>query len=354
MEDLRIDSHKLLYHTERVHYWLKGKDIYPIYVEISPSGTCNHRCIFCAFEYLNYKPQFINKDVLKKTLSEMARCQVKSVMFSGEGEPFLHKDMPDFIAHARRVGLDVAVAINGVLFTPNIARQCLGSLTWIKVSINAGTKKTYAKIHGCREEDFDKVISNIKAAVRIKKKNKYACTIGAQIVLLPENIQEVIKLADLLKNIGIDYLVVKPFVKHLMSSHNITRELTKKELLKLENKLKKFDRGNFKVYFRAHSFFKIKQPRAYKKCLSLSFFCEITSNGNIYTCGPFLGKDNFCYGNIYKNSFVEIWKGQKRKRILNMVATKLDVRKCMKNCRLDEINKYLWELKHLPLHVNFI
>ena len=146
MEDLRIDNHKLMYHIERVNDWVKGKDIYPVYIEISPSGVCNHRCIFCAFEYLKYRPRFIDKDILRRTLKELAKCGVKSVMFSGEGEPFLHKDLPALILYAKKTGLDVACAINGVLFSPDIAARCLGALTWVKISINAGTKKTYAKI----------------------------------------------------------------------------------------------------------------------------------------------------------------------------------------------------------------
>lgn len=353
MEDLRIDNHKLIYHIGRVNDWLKGEEIYPIYIEISPSGTCNHRCIFCAFEYLDYKPRFIDKEVLKKTLKELADCKVRSIMFSGEGEPFLHKDLPEIILYARKVGLDIACAINGVLFSPQKAKRCLGALTWIKVSINAGTKKTFSKIHNCREEDFDRVMFNLKEAVKIKRKNKYACTIGAQIVLLPENIKEIARLANLLKEIGVQYLVVKPFIKHLMSAHNISREITHKELSILENELKKFSKDNFKIYFRAHSFMKLKEPRFYKRCLGLPFFCEITSNGNIYTCGPYLGNSDFCYGNIYENSFVEIWKGRKRKQILERVS-RMDARLCMKNCRLDEVNRYLWELKNLPGHVNFI
>ncbi|MBM3252758.1 MAG: radical SAM protein [Candidatus Omnitrophica bacterium] len=353
MEDLRVDNHKLMYHIERLHSWLRGEDIYPVYIEISPSGTCNHRCIFCAFEYLNYKSQFIDKKVLKRTLRGLAKCRVKSIMFSGEGEPFLHKNLPEFILYAKQVGLDVACAINGVLFTPEIAKQCLSALTWIKVSINAGTRKTYSKIHGCKEKDFDKVIFNLKEAVDIKRQNGHPCTIGAQIVLLPENIKEIEILANSLRKIGIQYLVVKPFIKHLMSGHNISREITDKELFALENRLKEFSKNDFKIYFRAHSFIKLKEPRPYKRCLGLPFFCEITSNGNIYTCGPYLGDSNFCYGNIYKDSFIEIWKGRKRKQILERIS-KLDVSRCMKNCRLDEINRYLWELRNLPPHVNFI
>jgi radical SAM protein with 4Fe4S-binding SPASM domain len=353
MEDIRIDSHKLIYHPQQVYKWLKGDDIYPIYIEISPSGVCNHRCIFCAFEYLGYKPKFIDKDVLKRAISDMAGLGVKSIMYSGEGEPFLHPDLTELILYSKKVGIDVAVAMNGSLFSPYVAKECLSALTWIKISINAGTRSSYAKIHGCSEKEFDKVIYNLKEAVRIRKENGYNCTIGGQIVLLPENKEEVTILIGLLKDIGLDYLAVKPFIKHPLSSHNISRDLNEEELSKLYEKVKGFGTEGFKIYFRTHSFVKLKEPKPYEKCLGLAFFCEITSNGNIYTCGPYLGKESFCYGNIYKNSFLEIWKSKERKAVLDRIA-RLDVQDCMKNCRLDEMNKYLWELKHPSPHVNFI
>ena len=44
---------------------------------------------------------------------------------------------------------------------------------------------------------------------------------------------------------------------------------------------------------------------------------------------------------LYQNTFKEIWKGKKRKQIMGMVRTKLDTSQCMRNCRLDEINRYL-------------
>lgn len=38
----------------------------------------------------------------------------------------------------------------------------------------------------------------------------------------------------------------------------------------------------------------------------------------------------------------------------NRPQEKLDTHKCRINCMMDEINRYPWELKHLPEHWNFI
>ncbi len=355
MDDFRIDSHKLMYHVSRVNQWLNGENIYPIYIEISPSGKCNHRCYFCAFDYLEYKKPFINKDVLMEMLSEAARCGVKSVMYAGEGEPLLHKHIDQLILHAKRVGIDVAVTTNAVFFNDELARQCLASLTWIRASLDAGTKETYAKIHHCHPDDFDLVIENITNAVKLKRENAHTCSIGVQLLLLPENYGEITTLATLLKHIGVDYLIIKPFSKHPMSYATIDKNFHYGDLLALDNQLQGFSSDDFKIIFRVHAMEKLQNKEMpYKRCLGLPFFAYIDSIGNIYACSAFLGNDKFCYGNIYDDSFSEIWEGAQREQVLEMVATELDVTQCREICRLDEINRYLWELKNPAPHVNFI
>jgi GTP 3',8-cyclase len=353
--DLRIDNHKLMFHVGRVNQWLRGKNVFPIYVEISPSGACNHRCLFCAFDYLKYKPRFIDTDKIMKTLKEMGKCGIKSVNYSGEGEPFMHKDMVDIILETKKEGMNAAVAINGVLFTKEKAEKCLSALTWVKVSLNAGTKESYARIHGCSENDFRKVLQNLSDLIAIRKKQGLKTTIGAQMLLLPENQKEPVILAKTLKNIGVDYLVIKPFIKHPMSSNEISGKFKYSKIRQLEDKLELINDSNFKVIFRAHAMDKLESgSRLYKRCYGLPFFTEIISNGDVYTCGPYLGNKKYCYGNIYENTFKEIWFGKRRKNILKYVENRLDVSKCMKNCRLDEINRYLWEIKHPAAHVNYI
>ncbi|MFH1537323.1 MAG: radical SAM protein [bacterium] len=354
MDDLKIDGHKLLYHPGRVSNWLGGAAVYPIYMEISPTARCNHRCVFCAFDYVEYPDRSLETGRLKRIIAEIAGLGVKSIMYAGEGEPFLHPDMAKIIAHTKRCGIDTAVATNATLLTPAAADACLGSLAWMRVSMNAGTPLGYAFVHGTSEKMFHKAVDNLKYAVELKRREGLGCTIGAQLVLVGENMGEVLPLAELLSEAGADYLTVKPCVSHPLSRHGRAEECDPAEIERLHGELEKFENENFKIVFRRHSFRKLAAERQrYGACHGINFFAEIASDGEVYTCGPFLGVKEHSYGNINESSFREIWEGERRKKVLRHVS-ELDVGRCMPNCRLDEINLYLWQLLNPPDHVNFI
>jgi radical SAM protein with 4Fe4S-binding SPASM domain len=355
MDEFRIDSHKLIFHPDRVSRWLDGEDIYPIYAEISPSGACNHRCTFCALDFMEYKPRFLNTDILKERLSEMGRLGLRSVMYGGEGEPFLHKDLADIIVHTKRSGIDVGITTNGVLLSPAISEKILGSTAWIKVSLNAGTAETYAKVHRTQAQDFERVIGNLKEAVSIQKRLGTDCTIGVQMVLIPENADTAEDLARTAKEIGLRYVVIKPYSQHHKSITQTYSEVDYAKFQYLKEKLAPYADSSFSVIFREKTMQKMKRTkRGYERCLALPFWSYIDSGGNVWGCSAYLSDDAFRYGNISEQTFEQIWKGQRRRENLRMVATELDPEECRMNCRMDEINLYLWELAHPSAHVNFI
>lgn len=351
----RIEGQKLTFHISRLNQWQNGKDIYPIYIEISPSGVCNHRCLFCAFDYMEYQPRFLDTKLLKDRLYEMANLGIKSIMYAGEGEPLLHKNIGSIINHTRGVGIDIALTTNGVLLNKELLDETLGNITWIKVSINGATKETYAKIHKTRPQDFDRAIENLSYTVRLKKTKGYKCTLGIQVLLLPENCKEILPLAKKAKDMGLDYLVVKPYSHHPFSKTTRYKNINYSKYLHLADKVEKLNSDNFNVIFRIHTMKKWdRAKRDYRHCYALSFWSYIDAEGNVWACSAYLGDKRFLYGNIYKNTFQEIWQGSRRKEIHDWAGNNLDTNKCRLNCRMDEINRYLWELKNPCEHVNFI
>ncbi len=351
-ENIRMDSHKLIYHPDVVARWMKGENIYPIELEVGLTNACNHRCIFCAVDYTGYRPDRIDSHIFIKNLEELAPRGVKSIIYAGEGEPLLHTEAPNIINQTKNLGIDAAISTNGVLLTPEVSRECLKSLTWIRFSVAGITNDTYHNIQRGRQEDLEKVLFHMEEAVKVKREQNLSTTLGVQLLLLPDNKDEIVQMGKELRKIGVDYFTVKPFSQHPQSRQIL--QVDYQEMLSLEEKVKDLQTDDFKVYFRAHSMQKLACERGYKQCLALPFMVYIDAKGNLWPCIVFMGKDELKYGNLYEDSFVDIWEGEDRQEIIKYFM-QMDLEKnCRELCRLDEMNRYLDELKHPGEHVNFI
>ncbi len=351
-ENIRMDSHKLIYHPEAVAGWLRGENIYPVEIEISPSGTCNHRCVFCAVDYMGYQPDFLKKDIILRDISQMSGRGLKSVICSGEGEPLLNKDMPDIANEIKACGVDVAMSTNGALFTSEKLQDCLRAFTWVRYSVASMEDASYDRIQRGKPGDLERVKTNLVEAVRVKKAQGLSTTLGVQCLLLPDNMAGLPDMARQLREIGVDYLTVKPYSQHLHSEN--TFEIDYGAMLDLERELKEYETEQFSVYFRANAMKKMHHKKCYRQCHGLPFMTHIDARGNIWPCVAHIGTEEFCYGNIYEETFEKIWEGRRRQEVLEKLNS-LDINKiCREACRMDEINQYLNELKYPGKHINFI
>jgi radical SAM protein with 4Fe4S-binding SPASM domain len=351
MKKLDIDAHKLMFHPERVSNWKTEGDCFPIYVEIGPTNYCNHRCVFCALDYLERGKTCIDQEVMTTTLKDMAISGVKSVMFAGEGESLLHPDISQFVQTAKTEGIDVSITTNGVLFNEEKAREILPHLSWLRFSLDAGTKENYSYIHGTKESDFNRVLLNIEYAAKLKQEAKYPVEIGVQALLTNRSLTELIPLAKMLKNIGADNLQIKPYSHHPASKNDLSFDYQTAE--EIRGELESISDSGFNVIYRNKTIERVCQDRDYDKCYGLPFFALIDSRGNIIPCNMFYNNEEFTYGNLYEKSFSEIWGGEKRKEVLKKIEDK-GISECRKGCRLDSINKYLERIKNPKQFDNFI
>jgi len=355
MDRFRIDSHKLQYHVGRVHDWHLGRNVYPIYIEVGPSGACNHRCSFCALDFMQYQRRFLDWPVFEARLEEMGRLGVKSMMHAGEGEPLLHPNLADMVRVGKASGIDQSVTTNGVLFTPEKAEGILPHTEWVRVSLDAASRDVYARLHRTRPEDFDKVLHNLTQAIRIRRANGWRCALGVQMLLLPENRHEATTLAGIARDLGVDYLVVKPYSQHPLAISREYEDISYHEDLALDDDLREFNTAEFHVVFRVRAMRKWDcAARSYSRCNALAFWTYIDAGGSVWGCSNFLGDERFRLGSLYEESFQEIWEGERRRGVLQWLQDELDLHECRVNCRMDEVNCYLWDLKNPPDHVNFL
>lgn len=363
MDELRIDSHKLQYHPKRVSKFLdsvgnpeKLRTIFPIYVEISPVGACNHRCSFCSVDYIGYKPVILNLEKLKKVADDFHKHDVKSVMFAGEGEPFVNKQMTEIVEYYGQKDIDVAFTTNGTVIPDKFFGKALDYVSWIKVSVNGG-EESYQLIHKAKDNDFKKVFDNLKRLSSERDARGLKLKVGVQMVLLPHNAHEVLSLAQKVKEAGCDYFVVKPFSQHKSSINREFENLDYADFLKLEQELQSFNDQNFTVVFRANAISKKGDGSpTYAKCYSTpNFWAYIMASGDVYSCSAYLLDERFKLGNIGENSFAEIWQSDRRNSHCKFIENELDIKECRENCRMDEVNRYLSDLVNDDIeHVNFI
>lgn len=57
----------------------------------SPVANCNHRCLFCHYNYLGHKGKF-PKGRMLTLVDELAKAGTRSLVFAGIGEPTLNSE----------------------------------------------------------------------------------------------------------------------------------------------------------------------------------------------------------------------------------------------------------------------
>jgi len=357
MDKYRIDSHKLLWHLDRVLEWQKIRVVPPIYIEVSPVSFCNHNCIFCGIDFARIEKFELKSDYFCKRLEEMGKLGVRSIMFAGEGEPLLHKDLPKFVRVGKEGGIDISLTTNGTLGNYEIWEEILPFLTWIRFSVDAGTPDVHAKVHNVSTNLFPKTVKSIEEAVKVKHKMNLNVTIGVQFLIIDENISDIENAMTLFSGIGVDYFTLKSYSLHPQMIKKMDALYTDGIIKHINEFVDKYrNSSNMNIIFRRKAIRKYMDGnKMYQHCRALPFWGYISSRGDFYTCSVFIGDERFKAGNIYESDMKQIFSGDKRRTSIDYgEKTLLIADECRLNCRMARINEFLEMLENKPEHMNFI
>ena len=371
----QFDSQKIVYHPDWIRRWREYPfSTPPIYMEISPIGLCNHRCTFCAKEVMGYPNRSLSAGLLAGFITELKKLRerdpdglgIKSIMFAGEGEPTLHVELQKIIKTAFENGIETALTTNATGLTKKFSDLSLEHLSWIKASINAGTRETYSLVHQTSETHWDKVWRNLAEAIELRARFGYKCEIGCQTVLLvndtldvngrlvPANWREAPLLARKAKEAGLDHVVIKPYGQNPYSLGTEKRYGRMsyggfiKELDDIEAELRTLEDDSFKIVFRWKAFLDHQAAeRKYEKCLATPMsWAYLQSDGMIISCAAHNSNPDFDLGNINSQTFEQIWWGAKRRQHIEFMKN-FDISVCRKNCRMHNVNEALESLKNV-------
>ena len=199
---------KPLLHAEQLNDLRRGVKPVPVHVQLILSDLCNQDCGFCAYRMStglstelfhigsNHNPnRKIATEKALEILDDCADIGVKAIQFTGGGEPTVHKDHLAIFAHAQSLGLKTALVTNGVRLKPDYP---IMAMSWIRVSVDAGTPATYAKVRNVPDLHWDKVWTNLESL------HDYDGNLGIGFVVTKDNQHEIAECAKLAQEVGAD------------------------------------------------------------------------------------------------------------------------------------------------------
>ncbi|KKS56678.1 MAG: hypothetical protein UV20_C0007G0015 [Candidatus Magasanikbacteria bacterium GW2011_GWA2_42_32] len=362
-----LDGHKLNWHKERVEKWLKGERIAPVTIDCALTRRCTYKCVYCYGQLQQNDEKKMTKDVIFRFLDDAAEIGVKAISFVSDGESTCSPHLYDAILRGKSNGLDMALGTVGYLLKDERLEEMLPALTYLRFNISAANPKRYAQIHGCKEKFFEKVINTIKESVRIKRENSLEVTLGLQMVLLPSFADQIIPLAKMGKELGVDYFVIK----HCSDDESGALGVDYSAYEKLTDVLIQAESFSADNYLVKAKWSKIMSggKRCYSQCYGPPFIMQFSGSGLVAPCGMLFNEKYKKYhiGNIAEKSFKEIWKSDRYWEVINLIASdKFDaMTMCGSLCLQHKVNEFLWGIKdgnakmetpseNEPMHVNFI
>jgi len=278
---------------------------FPFAFSAEVSSMCNLGCPGCmvGMGKTVREKHFMDILIFEKLLNETRRRSFYVNLYF-QGEPFLNKNIFDFISKAKSKRFYTVVSTNGHFLDEKNNEELIRSgLDRLVVSIDGIRAETYS--HYRKAGDFFKVIKGIKNLTQQKKvtKKKHPFIV-LQFLVHRNNEHELKDLKSFAGQLGVDMVKLKSMQFH-----------TPESMEKLSPSNEKYRRYRQNTDGTWHV-----KSNGQKPCFRIWSQFVITSDGDVVPC---------CYdkipqhvaGNINEGSITEIWKSKKlnalRKNLIN-------------------------------------
>lgn len=347
---------KLFQHLDRLQSIKEGKKPAPVNVEIDLSNRCDLACAGCHFAYTHTRGPWAGKadkpegyiaggdlmdvDLALDTLEQLAYAGVKSITWTGGGEPTLHPRFDEIVRYAHRLGLEQGIYTHSGHVRGDRAAWMKEHFKWLYISFDAHDVDSYKAYKGVNR--FERVCENVRQLTTLPGN----ATVGMGFLLSSDNYRQMYNMRQLAYSLGADYCQFRPTVHFDQHKPNALVEDIGwiDEAIQLLGQYKDdpfviADVARFERYaqWRGHG---------YPTCYWAALQTVITPNGKVWRCTNKREHPDGLLGDLSVESFAEIW--QRSGGSCAVTGT------CRIACRGDISNLTLNQLYQETPHKNFI
>lgn len=273
--------------------------LYPTVAMIEPTRRCNLTCPMCPVgSNRTVQSQDMPRDRFRKIIDELKPYLIH-LFLHNYGESFLHRDIYQMIGYAKKEGIpDVNVSTNGHVLDP--ARLVDSDLDEIKISLDGITQETYAQYR--RGGRLEKVLENIRGLVKEKRRRRtIKPLLELQFIIMRHNQNQMDGFRELATELGADRIRFKTFNVQMSGPEACQRGA---EFLPTHPEYTRYqDRGGRFL----------KKHLEENQCKWPWEWVVINSDGHVVPCCNDFDS-HYSMGNIFKDSFQDIWFGPKYNR----------------------------------------
>ena len=342
---------------------------------------CNLGCHYCygvvqsrnGFLAKQGKMKLMPLETIVNAFDDAKEVGIKSIALIGEGENTLNPALYPSIEHARDIDFDVSLATHGANIKEENIESLLTSLQWLRINISAATPESYQHVH--MRPWFDKVMHNTDLLIDGKKEKGYRnnkgneTTVGYQMVITDRNMDQIVPLAKLGKEMGVDYTVLKA-CSDTPDGKIGAPDKEYLDLVDIFREAESYTADDYQVVVRWNKLGNLGNKN-YSKCHGTRMIIAISGDGTVFPCGHWfdIERDRFKMGNINEDSLANIIHSEKYWEVQNEIH-KVDLRYCESNCRQHGVNQTLHQISlqsdpstyissmdvpsEKPNHVNFV
>jgi len=311
-------SQKLLRHTEHLDALSRGKYLAPINAEIMLSNRCDLRCQMCHYSYTHTRGPWVGHadkpdgaissgDLMEFILArdivgELASDGVKSITWSGGGEPTLHPHFDEIVKYAHDYGLEQGIYTHGGHLRDGRAVWMKQHFKWIYISFDAYDVESYKQHKGVNR--FERVCENIRNLVTLPGN----ATIGMGFLLHAENYHSVGLMVALGRSLGVDYVQFRPLIAYDQDKPGELVEDTA-WIADAIRTLERYSNDAFVIADTSRfSMYANWQGHGYQTCHWSALQTVITPNGMVWRCTNKMEHPDALLGDLSVESFSTLWQ----------------------------------------------